>query len=94
MTVPPNIDDADHRIARRERINEIYRRAWDPTPTPAGLPLTPDDHINTMRWCLTDGLSLRDCPAVQDLIAADPVAGYEYALLLVEEALDLNRDPR
>ena len=92
MSVHPNINDADHRIARRERIDESYRRAWDPTPTPAGLSLTPDDHINTMRWCVTDGLSPRDCPAVLDLIVANPLAGYEYALLLVEEALDLNRD--
>jgi hypothetical protein len=80
----------DHaRIARRERINEIYRAFWDPVPKPgAGLPLVPDDHIRSMRIWLERGFALRQFPAAEPIIEANAELAYEYVLLLIEEALD------
>jgi hypothetical protein len=82
-------DDAA-RIARRERINEIYRAVWNPLPQPGGgLPFTPDEHIRIARitlpraWDVGEMLSMRAepvCEALGDATAA------EYVGLLDAEA--------
>ena len=51
------------RIARQERINEIYRSVWNPSAQ-AGeeLPLTPEDHIKIVSFLVQPiGQPWRSC---------------------------------
>lgn len=77
----------DPRIARRERIAELYRRFWTPVPRPGeGLPLTPQDHVFQMRGWLDLGQPAETLPAVVLMSEVDELAAREYATLLAEEA--------
>ncbi len=82
--------DQDRRIARRERINEIYRSIWNPVPGPGeGFPFVPADHIHQMRAWLKRGGDPHRCPVVV-LMAREGLqsAAWEYERLLREEVED------
>ena len=78
----------EEQLARRERINEIYRAVWNPILQPGGgLPLTPDDHIHFARF----GIKLGAPEFLDRLHAAvakiRPDLADEWVRLLAEEAI-------
>jgi hypothetical protein len=83
--------DNDRRIARRERITELYRSVWNPVNPGGPLPLTPDDHIFHMCGWLELGHRPETLPAVVEMRALFVRIGEpgdvsaEYASLLREE---------
>lgn len=71
-------------LARRERLNEIYRALWSSTRDAEAPPLTIDDHVRATKTLITLGADPAENPIfakVQDRALAE-----EYAALLIEEA--------
>jgi hypothetical protein len=84
----------DKRIARRERINDIFASVWDPVPDPVlRRPLTPDDHLRTLSFSLSGGTATEDNFIVQEVAKKRGVeVANEYVRLLREEALAERRE--
>lgn len=73
--------DSDDALARRERLDEIYRFLWSEGD---GEPLGPDDHIRATKTMIRLGAD----PAENPIFAKveDAALAAEYAALLIEEA--------
>jgi hypothetical protein len=68
-------------LARRERLNEIYRALWSTTDAPL---LSTEDHVRATKTLIALGADPSENPIFANV--EDRALAEEYAALLIEEA--------